>query len=135
MGGETAIRILVVDDERVVRDFLVKFFSLKDAQVRAVPDGPQALRLLEQEPFDFLIAEVNMTAMDGITILRRALAVRPHLKGILTSGSYIDESLKERCRSAGALALIHKPFDLQELICLYERQVSPQSQKECRGDA
>ena len=77
-----ARRVLVVDDEELVRETLVA--SLEDAgfAVLAVGNGAEALALLEaEEPVDVLVSDLSMPGMDGLALIREAHVRRPGLRG------------------------------------------------------
>ena len=58
------IKVLVVaDDEKVVRDLLIRFLNLKGIDVKAVEDGLQAIEIVKQEEFDLVFAEIRMRKM------------------------------------------------------------------------
>ena len=63
-------RILVVDDDVMARDLLVRFLSLRGYHVRAAKDGREALRLIEEMPPDLLILDLVMPEMNGVELLR-----------------------------------------------------------------
>jgi DNA-binding NtrC family response regulator len=112
-------KALIVDDEKVVRDFLVRFLRLKGIEAKAVEDGYQAIELARQEEFNLLFAEANMRKMDGLQIFREIKKIRPGIKFIMTTGSTMDEML-EQGKKEGAIASIRKPFDFDELNTLID---------------
>ena len=63
-------RILVVDDEQSMRDFLAIFLRKEGHEVRLAEDGPKALSLLAAEEIDLVLSDVRMSQMDGIRLLR-----------------------------------------------------------------
>jgi DNA-binding NtrC family response regulator len=119
MTDEKKFKALIVDDEKVVRDFLVRFLRLKGIEAKAVEDGYQAIELARQEEFNLLFAEANMRKMDGLQIFREIKKIRPGIKFIMTTGSAMDEML-EQGKKEGAIASIRKPFDFDELNTLID---------------
>ena len=64
-----AMRILIVDDERSIRDLLVEKLSSLGYEVLPAPDGLEGLRLVEQVRPDIMILDVNMPVLDGYGVL------------------------------------------------------------------
>ena len=62
-------RILVVDDEAVIRDILADFLAMEGFEVRTAPDGAAALMELTGSPFDLVLSDLKMPHMGGIELL------------------------------------------------------------------
>jgi two-component system response regulator MprA len=110
------VDILVVDDERAVRDSLQRALELEGYRVELAEDGEQALRRLELEPLpDAVILDVLMPGADGLEVcrrLRRAGNEVPVL--MLTARAEIDSRVAGL--DAGADDYLSKPFALAELL-------------------
>jgi len=110
--GET---ILVVDDEPLVRDLLVKFLSLRGYRALGVKDGAEALSMVEHSPPDLILLDLLMPGMDGIEVLRQ-LRQREYRGGvIIITGSHDEDSLDEAW-VMGPQEVIGKPIDLDQLL-------------------
>ncbi len=112
-----AMRILIVDDERSIRDLLVEKLSSLGYEVLPAPDGLEGLRLVEQVRPDIMILDVNMPVLDGYGVLSRLRAMEnvPHTYVImLTARAELAEV--ERGLEAGADDYLPKPFELRELV-------------------
>lgn len=109
-------RILVAEDELAVREFVERALTHFGHQVTSVNDGSEALALLEstEEPFDLLLTDIVMPAMDGIALALRVTRDWPDLKILMMTG-YANE----RKRAHNLDMLIHeivaKPFSLEEI--------------------
>ncbi len=107
-------RILVAEDERAVREFVLRALNHQGHEVVAVEDGLQALEALDRESFDLLLTDIVMPGMDGIALALRLRRDRPDLPILLMSGY-----AAERQRAHNLDALIHnvvaKPFTLREI--------------------
>lgn len=107
-------RILVAEDERAVREFVLRALNHQGHEVVAVEDGLQALAALDRESFDLLLTDIVMPGMDGIALALRLRRDRPDLPILLMSGY-----AAERQRAHNLDALIHnvvaKPFTLREI--------------------
>ena len=66
MSEKTKLKVLVVDDEKVIRDFLSRFLSLQLAQVKTASDGEAAIELAKTEEFDLVFLDIRMPKMNGL---------------------------------------------------------------------
>ncbi len=106
--------ILVVDDERSMREFLAIMLSREGHDVVAAENGAQALASLRQRAFDLLISDIRMPDCSGLDVLREAKALQPDLPGILMTAFSSTQTAIEALRT-GALDYISKPFDVDEM--------------------
>ena len=111
---DTPSRILVVDDERSMREFLAIMLTRDGHEVVAAENGSQALAALRQRSFDLLISDIRMPDCSGIDVLREAKALQPELPGILMTAFSSTQTAIEALRT-GALDYISKPFDIDEM--------------------
>jgi two-component system, NtrC family, response regulator PilR len=110
----TPSRILVVDDERSMREFLAIMLARDGHDVVAAENGSQALASLRQRSFDLLISDIRMPDCSGIDVLREAKTLQPDLPGILMTAFSSTQTAIEALRT-GALDYISKPFDIDEM--------------------
>jgi two-component system, OmpR family, response regulator MprA len=108
--------ILVVDDERAVRDSLRRALELEGYRVELAEDGEQALRRLDLEPVpDAVILDVLMPGADGLEVCRTIRGVGNAVPVLmLTARAEIDSRVEGR--DAGADDYLPKPFALAELL-------------------
>jgi DNA-binding response OmpR family regulator len=107
--------ILVVDDEPLVCDLLVRFLSLRGYRARGVKDGHDALRMAEDMPPDVILLDMIMPGTPGIEILR-TLREKEYSGGIIImTGSHNEELLKEAW-ALGPQEILMKPVDLERLL-------------------
>ncbi|HTV01394.1 MAG TPA: sigma-54 dependent transcriptional regulator, partial [Luteitalea sp.] len=109
-----ASRILVVDDERSMREFLGIMLVRDGYDVVVAENGAQAMAALRQRPFDLLISDIRMPDCSGIDVLRDAKGVQADLPGILMTAFSSTQTAIEALRT-GALDYISKPFDIDEM--------------------
>jgi two-component system response regulator PilR (NtrC family) len=107
-------RILVVDDERSMRELLQIVLRREGHQVRLAADGPSAVAELEREPTDVLISDIKMPGMSGVDVLREAKRIDPDIVGIMVTAYATTSSAVEALR-LGAYDYLTKPFDVEEL--------------------
>src|SRR5580704_9988249 len=105
-------RILLVDDKRLVLNFLVDALEQAGYSVTSTTSGKQALRLLDQEKFDLLIADLNMPDMDGFELLKKT---HVSLKVLVISG-WMDGALLPAAKALGAVAALKKPISAATLV-------------------
>ena len=110
-------RLLIADDEKNIRDGLVDFIDYAQYGVECVgtaADGAQALERVRAGEVDILLTDISMPGMDGIELLKSAVAARPGLKSIVLSGYDNFDYVREAMRS-GAYTYLLKPVKRQEL--------------------
>ncbi|MEO5820793.1 MAG: sigma-54 dependent transcriptional regulator [Vicinamibacteraceae bacterium] len=112
--GERSARILVVDDERSMRELLAIVLGREGYEVVVAENGRQALDELERRPVDLLISDIHMPDMTGLDVLRTAKGMNPDLAGIMVTAFASTETAIEALRM-GAYDYIHKPFNVDEL--------------------
>jgi DNA-binding NtrC family response regulator len=120
------LKILVVDDEAIVRDSLDGWFRQDGYEVRTAENAKEALRLAAQEHFDIALIDIKMSGMDGLELQTRLCAADPELTLILmTAYASVESALK--AMKAGAYDYIVKPFDPDDLSLLVRRAAEHRS--------
>lgn len=112
-------RILMVEDDDLLRDFVITILESLGYQVISAENGPHALALLDEyRDFDLLFTDVVMPGdLDGLELARRARQLMPELAILLTSGYH--EQLRKRIPAD--IHRIRKPFHREELAaCLHQ---------------
>ena len=107
-------RILVVDDEEGMREFLTVVLSTEGYAVRAVSGGKEALEALAQEPYALLITDLWMPGMTGLELVEIARRQYEQLAAVVITAFASLESAIEALR-LGALDYITKPFQVDEI--------------------
>ncbi|MCP4678413.1 MAG: sigma-54-dependent Fis family transcriptional regulator [Deltaproteobacteria bacterium] len=108
-------RILVVDDEESIRVTLSALLSHRGYHVVAVSDAKTALKKLEEEEIDFILADVRMPDMDGIQLTREIMAREIPITVIVMSAyGSVDNAIE--AMNAGAYDYITKPFKTDEVV-------------------
>jgi response regulator RpfG family c-di-GMP phosphodiesterase len=113
-------RILVVDDERVIREILAEFLALEGFSVHTVEDGEKALAELRLRPYDLLITDLKMPRLSGLQLLERVEAERLGVLTVLMTGFGTVETAIEAMKK-GAYDYLLKPFKVEEVIHVVER--------------
>ncbi|MCX7927141.1 MAG: response regulator [Candidatus Omnitrophica bacterium] len=108
-------KILIVDDEKAVREFLERFLRQKGfTNVSCAQNGEEALLFLEQEKRDVVFLDIKMPGVNGIKILRKIKAKYPETSVIMIT-AYAEREIAEEALKEGAYDYITKPFNLSYL--------------------
>jgi len=118
-SSETA-RILVVDDERVIREILAEFLTLEGFSVHTVEDGEKALTELRLHPYDLMITDLKMPRLSGLQLLEKIEAERLGVLTVLMTGFGTVETAIEAMKK-GAYDYLLKPFKVEEVIHVVDR--------------
>jgi DNA-binding NtrC family response regulator len=114
------IRVLVADDERNLRELLVRELSRKGHAVEGVGDGEVAMERLRDDPPDVLILDMKMPKMEGIEVLRR-LAEMPEAPQIIVTTGFQEVSSAVEAMKLGAYDYLTKPARIEELDILIRK--------------
>ena len=125
-------RILVVDDEGPVRALTSEILGATGYTVRSAADGIEALRLIEEEPFDLIVTDLRMPGMDGATLYRQIVERWPSLEQrvLFVTGDIEGEPNAESLDSA-SVCYLEKPFTTRQLVAAVRecmtRAVAPEA--------
>jgi DNA-binding NtrC family response regulator len=107
-------RILIVDDEEIVIRSCLRILAGDEFQVESVQDGREALKKIEENPYDVVILDIMMPNIDGLEVLRRVKETHPNVDVIMITGlSQVDTAVQ--AMKLGAFDYISKPFEPDEL--------------------
>ncbi len=117
------IRILLAEDDDVMREYLARALAKSGYGVEAVDRGTTALELIKTSgPFDLLLTDIVMPEMDGIELAQKAAIVAPDLRVMFITGfSAVSLKVGERMPNAKVLS---KPFHLRDLVLEVDRMFS-----------
>jgi len=120
------ISILIVDDEESVRDSLYNWFMEDGYHVECAESATTALKFLESESFDIILADIKMPGMDGLEMLRRIKLLKSDsIVIVMTAFATVDTAVQ--ALKDGAFDYVTKPFDpddLSHLIRNASKQIS-----------
>lgn len=116
---QRGISILVVDDERPIRDLLTKYLTTKHYLVHAAQDGPTALALAERERPELIVLDIYMPGMNGIEVLRK-LRAKKFPGGVMMLTGCDDRALLKEALDLGSLDIVGKPLDLERVALAIE---------------
>ena len=108
-------RILVVDDEDIVRTSCIRTLSPEGYEVKLAKNGVEGLKMASEERFDLVLTDLKMPDMDGIEVLRIIKEKWPETAVIIVTGyQTVDTAVK--AIKLGAYDYIEKPFTPDALI-------------------
>lgn len=107
-------KLLIVDDELEICDFLKSFFEEKNFQVRFATTGQKALQAIAKEKPHVVLLDIQMPVMDGMATLKQIKAQYPGIKVIMVTAVETREKIEEAMR-LGADNYITKPLSLEYL--------------------
>ncbi len=116
-GGVRKGRILIVDDEAVVRDSLQGWFDSEGYEIGVAPGGREALLAIQKRQYDLALLDIKMPGMDGIELQKRLREADPELTVIMMTGYAVVDTAVQALK-AGAYDYITKPIDPDELVHL-----------------
>lgn len=118
-------RILVVDDESSVREFLIRALSHYGHEVTIAADGSEALVALGAAPFDLLLTDIVMPVLDGIALALKAAREHPDMIILMMTG-YAEE--KKRAHNLDALIhdVVMKPFSMDQIYAAVQHALQQQ---------
>src|SRR3954462_8020309 len=113
-------KILICDDQEMMRDSLAATLAREGHEVTAATDGSFALQRLSTAKFDLLISDLKMPRMTGIELLAESKKIRPEMPVVLMTAFATVQTAVEAMK-LGAYDYIQKPFDGDEIRHLVER--------------
>ena len=119
-------RILIVDDEEIVRESLSGWLEKDGYQVSTAPDGPAALETLRAGTWSILLVDLKMPGMDGLQVLEAARKLQPEAAVVMIT-AYATVETAVKAIKLGASDYIVKPFDPEELSLMIQRIVGQQA--------
>ena len=108
-------RILVIDDEQRILNFVRRGLEAEGMAVECARDGEEGLGLALASPFDLIVLDLVMPGLDGHEVLRRILERKPS-QAVLILSALTDTASKVSSLERGAEDYISKPFSLEELL-------------------
>jgi len=112
--------VLIVEDDSALRDALCATVELAGFGVKSAENGKQALQLIEQQPFNLIVSDVQMKGMDGNTLLQKLKASIPELPVVLMTAYGTIQKAVDAMR-AGAADYLVKPFEAEVLVDMIHR--------------
>jgi putative two-component system response regulator len=113
------IHILIVDDEESIRDSLYEAMKYVGYRCSVASNGKEALSILEKEPLDVAITDINMPFMDGIQLTK--IIKEKYDTDVIMMTGFVNDFIYEDIIDFGVSDFIHKPIGLKEMIIRLKR--------------
>jgi two-component system response regulator AtoC len=127
-------RILVVDDEAVLRRGIAQALSPQGLEVRTAASAQEALEMMADRPADLAFLDIRLPDMDGIELLKLLRRSYPEIQAIMITG-YPNIEDAVQCMKLGALDYLVKPFRLDELESLVQKANQALQKSSPQGEA
>ncbi len=111
---EATARLLIIDDERIALRNLEHIMKKEGYDVTGTQSGANALKLLDEQPYDVVLTDLRMEKVDGMQILKKSHELYPDTEVIMITGYATLDSAVEAMKN-GAFYYIAKPFKLEEV--------------------
>lgn len=115
MADATRRKVLVVDDEDDLRKMIMEFLESQGFEVLAAANGLESLLQVKRERPSDLVLDLRMPRLGGIEALKRIRAFDPSIAAVVITGER-DPEVHQRALGMGALAVLTKPFALDDLL-------------------
>jgi signal transduction histidine kinase len=116
-------RILIVDDEKSIRNTVSEFLRMDGHEVRTAEDADVAMALMEEHSFDVVVTDIILPRVSGVTLLQRIKERAPDIQVIMMTGEPTVDTAVEAVR-AGARDYLSKPVGKRELLAVVGHAVT-----------
>lgn len=118
-------RVLIVDDEKFIRDILADFLGMEGYVVRTAADGVAAMQELSRARYDIIISDLKMPRMGGIELLEEVARADSSILTVIMTGFGTVETAIDAMKR-GAYDYVLKPFKVEEVIHIVQRGIEKQ---------
>jgi len=108
------LKILVVDDKKVIGDFFILTMGYYGHHITVVHDLPDTLKAIKLHQFDIAFMDMMMPDKDGVEVLKEVKAITPDLPVVMMSGYSLDDK-RQQARLLGAVDCLKKPFEVDDI--------------------
>ncbi|MFA6035033.1 MAG: sigma-54 dependent transcriptional regulator [Myxococcota bacterium] len=129
---ESASKVLIVDDEKEIREILALIVRSEGFCSIDAPNGETALKLIRSEHPDLILTDMRMPGMDGIEVMRKSRSIDPEVPVIVIT-AYADVKQAVSTLKEGAHDYLSKPFDNEEVARVVRRAMKERDlSKRCK---
>jgi len=116
-------KIMIVDDEYLIRYSLASVFRDPSTEVVAVADGKAAFEAIQREQVDLCFLDIQLPDMNGLEIMRKFRDISPWTRIVIITGSVLTSAMMQSIHD-NAHCLIAKPFDLEQVKAIANRMLT-----------
>lgn len=109
------MNILIIDDERSIRNTMKDILEFEGHSCVLAEDGPKGIDAVSKSAFDIVFCDIKMPEMDGIEVLEKIQELAPEVPVVMISGHGTIDTAVE-CLKKGAYDFIQKPLDLNRIL-------------------
>ncbi len=113
--NKPSMKILIIDDERAIRNSLKEILEMEDYKVETAENGAEGCEKAEKEKYDAIFCDIKMPGMDGIEVLSKLIGDGVETPIVMISG-HADINTAVDCIKKGAFDFIEKPLDLNRIL-------------------
>jgi len=128
------VKILVVDDEKSMREFLEIMLEKEGYEVSCAENGEEALEVIRNKRFDLVITDIRMQPIDGLEVLKQSKAISPGTAVIIIS-AYASAETAVVAMKEGAYDYLPKPFKIDEMRTAITNALLSRQDEELARDA
>lgn len=129
MTNDAAVWVLIVDDQEMVRGVCEEVILSLGHRALTADSAGRALKIIEQQQVDIVIADIKMSGMSGIELLEQIKTTNPQIEVVIMTG-YATVPSAVQAMKLGATDYITKPFSAEEIRLVVERLVQTLELKE-----
>ncbi len=107
-------KILIVEDEAVVRESVRDWLAEDGYDVECVETGEEALERIKAEEFGIVVLDLRLPGIDGLQVFEQAKELKPETKGVIIT-AYPSKETLEKAKGLGLLEYLPKPFKVEDL--------------------
>jgi len=107
-------KILIVEDEAVVRESVRDWLIDDGYDVDVAENGDEALEKIKKEEFGVIVLDLKLPGIDGLQVFEQAKELKPETKGVIIT-AYPSKETQEKARRLGLLDYLAKPFKVEDL--------------------
>ncbi len=111
--------VLIVDDNENLCTTLSFILNRKGYDAISTNNGPEAIKLVTERPFDMILMDIKMPLMNGVEALKRIKFTRSDSVVVMITAYSVEELVQEALEE-GAFSIIYKPLDIEKIVALVE---------------
>ena len=121
-------KILLVEDEAVVRESVRDWLIEDGYDVDVAESGEEALKKIKKEEFGVIVLDLKLPGIDGLQVFEQAKELKPEMKGVIIT-AYPSEETKQKARRLGLMDYLAKPFKVEDLEKLITQALGEAEEK------